>query len=63
MYFRNYRLRNRWLDKFLKSPIRKNNLTGNLVNGPKHSFDLNTLKVMAFESDVLSDTENLKTVC
>ena len=41
MYFRNYRLRNRWLDKFLKSPIRKNNLTGKLVNGPKHSFDLN----------------------
>ena len=48
MYFRNYRLRNRWLDKFLKSPIRKNNLTGNLVNGPKHSFDLNDSTITIF---------------
>ena len=41
MYFRNYRLRNRWLDKFLKSPVTKNNLTGNLVNGSKHCFNVN----------------------
>ena len=41
MYFRNYGLRNRWLDKWLKSPVTENRLTGNVVSGTKKCFNLN----------------------
>ena len=41
MHFRNYRLRKTWFDKFLKSPISEHPFTGNVVNGPKHIFNLN----------------------
>ena len=37
MYFRNYGLRKTWLDKCLKIPYSDEPLTGNMVNGPKHS--------------------------
>ena len=40
MYFRNYGLRKTWLDKSLKSPVSEEPLTGNVVNGPKHSLNL-----------------------
>ena len=40
MYCRNYGLRKMWLYKCLKSPVSEDPLTGNLVNGPKHSFNL-----------------------
>ena len=41
MYFPSYEHRKTWLDKCLKSPVSENPLTDNLVNGPKHSFNLN----------------------
>ena len=41
MHFRNYGLRKMWLDKCLKSPVSEDPLTGNLVNEPKHCFNLN----------------------
>ena len=30
-----------WLDKCLKSPVSADPLQGNVVNGPKHIFNLN----------------------
>ena len=41
MYFRNDVLQKTWLDKCLESPVSENPLTGNVVNGPKHTFSLN----------------------
>ena len=41
MYFRNYRLRKRWLDKSLKSRVSQYPLTSNMVKGPKHCSNLN----------------------
>ena len=41
MYFSSYEHRKTWLDKCLKSPVSDNPLTDNLVNGPKHCFNLN----------------------
>ena len=41
MYLRNYGFQNTWLDKCLWSPVSKNTLTGNVVNKPKHCFNLN----------------------
>ena len=41
MHFRNYGLRMTWLDKCLKSRVSEDLYTGNMVNGPKHSFNLN----------------------
>ena len=41
MYFRNCGLQKTWLDKCLKSPVSEDPLTGNLVNVPKHCFNLN----------------------
>ena len=39
--FPKYGLRKTWLDKCVKSLASENPLTGNVVNGPKHCFDLN----------------------
>ena len=36
MYFRNYRLRKRWLYKCLKSAVSDGPSSGNMVKGPKH---------------------------
>ena len=41
MYFRTYGLRNRWLDKGLKSLISEDSLRSNKVNGTKHCWNLN----------------------
>ena len=41
MYLGNYGLRKTWLGKWVKSPVSENHLTGNLVNGSKHCFNLN----------------------
>ena len=41
MCLRNSGLRKTWLDKSLKSPVSDNRFTGNLVNGPKHCFNVN----------------------
>ena len=41
MYFRNYRPRNTCLDKCLKAPVSENPLTGEMVSGPKHGFNIN----------------------
>ena len=38
MYFRNYGLRNTWLDKCLKSPASEYPLTSNIVNCPKQTL-------------------------
>ena len=41
MFFRNYGLGKMWLDKCLNSPVSEDHLTGNVVNGAKHLFNLN----------------------
>ena len=40
MYFQNYELSKRLLDKRLKSSVLDDPLTSNLVNGPKHCYTL-----------------------
>ena len=40
MYFPNYGLWDAWLDKCVKSPVTEDLLTGNVVNSPKHCFNL-----------------------
>ena len=40
MYFRNYGLRKTWLDKCLKSPATEELQKVNVLNGPKHCFNL-----------------------
>ena len=41
MYFRNYRPRKTCLDKCLKTPVSEDLSTGDMVNSPKHWFNLN----------------------
>ena len=62
MYFRNYRLRKRWLDKSLKS---------NMVKGPKHCSNVNhstfgyllmNVKAIELEKVSLSDRQILRTI-
>ena len=48
MYFRNYGLQKTWLDICLKSPVSEDNLTGNMVNGPKPCCNLNESTVSIF---------------
>ena len=40
MYFQNYRLRKRWLDKWLKNPSSECSSKNNMVNGHKHCCNL-----------------------
>ena len=40
MYFQNYRLHKKWLDKCLKTPVSDDPSTSNMVNGPKHIRNL-----------------------
>ena len=40
MHCENYGLRKTWLDKCLKSPVSEDPFKGNMVNGPKHLFNL-----------------------
>ena len=42
MYLRNYGRRKTWLDKCLKSPVSEDHSIGNMVNGPKHWFSVNS---------------------
>ena len=41
MFFRHYGLPKTWLDNCLERPISENLSTDNMVNGPKHCFNLN----------------------
>ena len=41
MYFRKCQIRKTWLDKCLKSLVSEDSSNGNMVNGPKHSCNLN----------------------
>ena len=40
MYFWNYRPRKWWLEKCLKGPGSEDPSTSDMVNGPKHSWNL-----------------------
>ena len=40
MYFRNYGLRKKWLDKYLKIPVSGHRSTVNTLKGPKHCWNL-----------------------
>ena len=44
----NYGLQKMWLDIFLKSPVSKETLTSNMVNGPNDCCDLNGSTVTLF---------------
>ena len=50
MYFRKYRLRNTWLDIWLKSPVSDEPLKGNMVNGPKDCCNINDSTVTIFSN-------------
>ena len=72
MHFRTYGLPKTWLDKCLKSPVSKDPLNSNIVNGPKHSSMLLTaplpyllipMEAVQVEKVSLSDMQNLRTVC
>ena len=41
MYFRNYELRKIWSDNCLKRPVSQSPSTSNMLNGPKHCWNLN----------------------
>ena len=71
MYFRTYGLSKTWLDKCLKSPVSEDPLTGNMLNGWKHCFNLNdsaltifliTVIVIELENVSLRDMQNFKTI-
>ena len=73
MYFQNYRLQKRWLDKFLNSPVSEDPWTCNMVITPKHCFSLNnitfiaylliTVKRIGLAKVSLGAMQKLKTVC
>ena len=48
MYFRKYSLRKTWLDNCLERPISEGFLTGNMVNGPRHCWNLNKSTITIF---------------
>ena len=69
MYFRKYRLRKIWLDKFLKSRVSEDPETDNKENGSRHCSNLMTaplqyllitLKVVAFEKVSFSHKQSSK---
>ena len=51
MYFRNYRLRKTWLDKFLTSRFSEDPSTDNTENGSKHFCNLYDSTFTKFISD------------
>ena len=48
MYFGNYEVQNRWLDKCLKSPVSEHPATSKTVNGQKHCWNLNDSTFIIF---------------
>ena len=48
MYFRNYGPRKPWLDKCLKSPVSEGPSKSNMLNQPKHCFNLNHSNLTIF---------------
>ena len=48
MYFRNYGLQKTWLDIAIKSPVSAYPFTSNMVNRPKHCWNLNNSTVTIF---------------
>ena len=72
MYFRKYRLRKTWLDKWLKSRDSEDPSTDNMEKGLKHCYNrttaplpylLITVKVSTLEKVSFSDIRNPNTVC
>ena len=54
-FFRHNALRKTWLDLCPKSPISKDPLTGNMVNGFKHCWDVNNRNLAIFSDDFEGD--------
>ena len=48
IYFWTYGRRNTWLDKSLKTPVSEDPWTSNMVNGPKHGWNLNYSTITIF---------------
>ena len=48
MYFLNYGLRKTSLDKCLKNPVWEDPSTGNMVNRPKHCWNMNNTTFTMF---------------
>ena len=72
MYFPNYGLRKRWLDKCLKSDVSEDPSTSNMEDGPKHCSNvqdgaftifINLCEKIQLEKVYISAIQNLKTVC
>ena len=73
MYFRNYRIRKKWLDKCLKTPVSEEPSTSNMLKTGANTFAIWTtaplpqlliiLKVIELEKVSFSAMQNLKTVC
>ena len=71
MYLRNYGLPSTLLDQCLKSPVSEDPTKSNMINAPKHCFNLKdtslpylliTGKSIVFQKVSVSDIQNLKTV-
>ena len=62
MYFWTYGLRKTWLDKCLKSPVSEDPSTSNMVNGPKHCWNLNDSTFTIF-IDRCEENQALKIFC
>ena len=48
MSFWTYQLRKTWLDKCLKGPVLEDPLTSNMVNRPKHCWNVNDSTFIIF---------------
>ena len=62
MYFWTYGLRKTWLGKRLKSPLSEDPSTSNMVNGPKHCWNLNDSTFTIF-IDRCEENHALKIFC
>ena len=71
MYFPYYRLRKKWLDQCLKSPVSEDTLKSKMKNEPKYleismtaplPYLLSNLKKVGSPKISFSDIQNLKTV-
>ena len=71
MYFPYYRLRKKWLDQCLKSPVSEDTLKSKMKNEPKYleismtaplPYFLSNMKKVGPRKISFSDIQNLKTV-
>ena len=66
IYLWTYGLHKTWLDKCLKSPVSEDPSTSNMVNGPKHCWNLNDTTITIFidpSEDKFRSKKSLWVIC